>query len=29
MATTHLTAPFKEKDCLKALGARWDANVPF
>lgn len=28
MPITYLTAPFKEKDSPKALGARWDADVP-
>lgn len=27
MANTYLTVPFKEKDSVKALGARWDADA--
>jgi hypothetical protein len=28
MANTYLTAvPFKEKDSVEALGARWDADA--
>lgn len=27
MAYTYLTVPFKEKDSVKALGARWDADA--
>ena len=27
MANTYLTVPFKEKDSVKALGARWDSDA--